>query len=62
MDNQIKVLQLEEYMKKFFNVINDKCPICELEIKELTGVVKLGNIAYHSDCYFMSTNDSFKIR
>lgn len=62
MNKQAKTLRANETMKEFYGTINDCCPICGNEIKEITGVVKLGNIAYHSECYFNSTNDSFIIK
>ena len=52
MCNKIEAFKLKENLNEFYNIVNKKCPVCEHEISELTSIVKLGNIGYHTECYF----------
>ena len=56
MCNKIEAFKLKENSNEFYNIVNKKCPVCELEINELTSIVKLGNIGYHTECYFKILN------
>ena len=52
MCNKIEAFKLKENLNEFYSIVNKKCPACEHEISELTSIVKLGNIGYHTECYF----------
>ena len=56
MCNKTEAFKLKESLNKFYNIVNKKCPVCEHEISELTSIVKLGNIGYHTECYFKILN------
>lgn len=62
MSKTIETIRLNESIQDFYEITNDSCPICEDKIETFTSVVKLGSVAYHSECYFKNTTDSFKIR
>lgn len=61
-DKEIKTITASEDVQKFYDLAINFCPICNNKIDCNTGIAKLGSVAYHMECYFNSTSDSFKIK
>ena len=50
MKQKITINKAKETVKEFYGIENEKCPICNKKLKNVTGVLKIGNAGFHLEC------------
>lgn len=62
MKNKTESIKAKETFKEFYQVDNDKCPICQKKFESLQNLTKLGSIAYCLTCYTDATNQGINLK
>lgn len=50
MKQKITINKAKETVKEFYGIENEKCPICNKKLKNVTGVLKIGDAGFHLEC------------